>query len=66
MKSNFKDVLSQSLAELGNREMALRQELLEMRFEHAVGKLHNTSAVKLKRRDLARVLTAVNAKKVEA
>ena len=46
---------------------ALRQELLEMRFEHAVGKLLNSSSMKAKRREIARALTAAaNAKKNEA
>ena len=47
-------------------ESELRNELLQMRFEHAVGKLLNSASMKSKRRELARVLTAANAKKVEA
>ena len=38
---------------IGNK----RQELFNLRFQHATGQLENTAQLRLKRREIARILT---------
>lgn len=42
----------------------LRKELARLRFEHSLGKLKDTSRLKKKRRELARVLTEIRRKEI--
>lgn len=53
---------TRSLGEMREQEKQLRKELMEKRFEHATGKLLDTAKLKTLRKELARLLTAVNAK----
>lgn len=46
-----------SKAELDEKLSALKQKLLEYRFQAAVGRLQKPSEVKKARRDVARILT---------
>ena len=59
---SVKEMAKLSVLELKKREKDLRKELMDMRFEHAVGKLLNTAAPGNKRKELARLLTVLNAK----
>ena len=43
--------------ELERRLLETRQELFNLRFQHATGALDNTAAVKAVKRDIARLLT---------
>lgn len=54
---DFKELSKLDMAALKEREQGLRKEMMDMRFEAAVGKLLNTAAPKQRRVDLARVLT---------
>jgi large subunit ribosomal protein L29 len=50
-----------SQAELAELEQKTRKELFDLKFQHATGKLANTSELSAKRKELARILTARNA-----
>lgn len=43
--------------ELDEKEVSVREELFNLKFQHAIGKLENSSRLKTLRRDVARVLT---------
>ena len=46
---------------IGNK----RQELFNLRFQHATGQLEDTAAIKRAKRDLARALTVARERNVE-
>ena len=52
-----KDLQEQSDAELTRRLAELREELFNLRFQHATGRLDNPIRLRDVRRDIARVLT---------
>ena len=52
-----KDLRDLSNDELDRRLADTRQELFNLRFQSATGQLENTSQLKLKRREIARILT---------
>ncbi|MBE9503340.1 MAG: 50S ribosomal protein L29 [Proteobacteria bacterium] len=45
---------------LQKREAELREELFNLKFQHAIGKLENTSRLSVLRKDIAKVLTMKN------
>ncbi len=51
--------------ELGTRLAEARQELFNLRFQHATGQLENTGQLKEVRKNIARLLTVLNQKKQE-
>ncbi len=53
-----------SVDELLQKDTELRQELFNLRFQHATHQLENTSRVKLVRRDIARVKTIIREKEM--
>ncbi len=59
----LKELKALSVSELNKVETDLRKELMNVRFDHAVGKLLDTAAPSKKRKELARVLTLLQAKK---
>jgi large subunit ribosomal protein L29 len=61
-----KDINELTLDELNLRLRDLKQEALNLRLQKATGQLENSARIKLVRRDTARVLTALTAKKVLA
>jgi ribosomal protein L29 len=50
-----------SQAELAELEQKTRKELFDLQFQHATRKLANTSELSVKRKELARILTAKSA-----
>lgn len=57
-----------NLVELADHELEQklkqsREELFNLRFQHATGQLDNTARLKQVRRDIARILTIQNARK---
>ena len=42
-----------------------RQELFNLRFQHATGQLEDTAALRRAKRDLARVLTVARVRKID-
>ena len=59
MKAN--EVRDLSEEELTEKEGELEQELFNLRFQKATGQLGNTSIIKEKKKDLARVKTVLRA-----
>ena len=55
-----KDLVELGEEELEQRLKAAREELFNLRFQHATGQLENTSRLSEIRRDIARLLTIQN------
>ena len=60
--------LSKKLGEMSEEELVtkerdLREDYFKMKFQHGVGQLENTGRLNQVRKDIARVMTAKNAKK---
>ena len=60
--------LSRKLSEMSEEELMakesdLREDYFKLKFQHGVGQLDNTGRLSQLRKDIARVLTARNAKK---
>ncbi|MCX8032014.1 MAG: 50S ribosomal protein L29 [Thermoleophilia bacterium] len=59
---------AKDLIELGDDELAQRlkqsrEELFNLRFQHAAGQLENTSRLREVRRDIARIMTVQSARR---
>ena len=61
MKNNYKDL---SIAELNAEESKLRSELFNLTFQNKVGQLADTSRIRIVKKNIARVKTALNQKKL--
>jgi len=48
--------------ELKAKEISLKQELMNLRFQVRIGKLENPSRISLVRKDIARILTILKEK----
>ena len=59
MKNNYKDL---SVSELTAEESKLKSELFNLTFQNKVGQLQNTSRIRIVKKDIARVKTALKAK----
>lgn len=57
-----KELREMSVEELQAKEGELRQELFNLRFQHATGQLENTQRLPQVRKDLARVKTVLRQK----
>lgn len=60
---NMKTFASNSETELAEIESKTRKELFDLNFQHATRNLSNPMELKVKRRELARVLTAKNSRR---
>ncbi len=58
-----KDLMELGDDELAQRLKQSREELFNLRFQHAAGQLENTSRLRQVRRDIARILTVQSARK---
>ena len=61
MKNNYKDL---SISELNAEESKLRSELFNLTFQNKVGQLADTSRIRIVKKNIARVKTALNQKKL--
>ena len=61
-----KDINELTVDELNLRLRDLKQEALNLRLQKATGQLENSARIRLVRRETARVLTALTAKKALA
>ena len=61
MKNNYKDL---SINELNAEESKLRSELFNLTFQNKVGQLADTSRIRIVKKNIARVKTALNQKKL--
>lgn len=62
----MEEIKQMSDADLQERLEIAREELGSMRFNHSIAGLEDTNVLKLKRRDVARLLTEMNARKANA
>jgi large subunit ribosomal protein L29 len=58
----FEEIKDLTGDELRKKQMQLRDELFEMRMKHSLGQVGNALEIRARRRDLARVITALNMK----
>ncbi len=56
------EVRELDVGELEQRLAETRQELFNLRFQHATGQLENTGQLKEVRKNIARILTVLNQK----
>lgn len=63
-RQDLEKIRSKSLSQLKNEIQEKRQELLDFRLQAALGKLKNVKEVKLKRKDIARILTIIREKRI--
>ena len=61
MKNNYKDL---SVSELTAEESKLKSELFNLTFQNKVGQLADTSRIRIVKKNIARVKTALNEKKM--
>ena len=57
MKNNYKNL---SIQELSAEESKLRSELFNLTFQNKIGQLADTSRIRIVRKNIARVKTALN------
>lgn len=58
----FNDIKELTSSELRKRELALRGELFDARMKHTLGQLGNPIEIREKRKDMARLKTALHMK----
>ena len=61
MKNNYNNL---SVKELTAKEKDLRSELFNLTFQNKVGQLQDTSRIRIVKKNIARVKTALNEKKL--
>ncbi len=61
MKNNYKDL---SIKELNAEEAKLRTELFNLNFQNKVGQLADTSRIRIVKKNIARVKTALKQKEI--
>ncbi len=59
---NYSEIKDLTVEELRKRSKQLREEMFELKMKHSLGQVSNPIQIRFKRRDLARILTAMNAK----
>lgn len=64
MTNKKKDEKIKSISELKNVLKEAKNELFNLRLEKAQNKLKNTSAIFLKRKEIARILTSLREKEI--
>jgi large subunit ribosomal protein L29 len=57
-----KDIVELADEELAQRLKQSREELFNLRFQHAAGQLENTSRLRQVRHDIAKIMTAQSAR----
>jgi large subunit ribosomal protein L29 len=63
IKELRKKLREMSDEELAAKERDLREDYFKLKFQHGVGQLENTGRLNQVRKDIARVLTAMNVRK---
>ncbi len=58
----FTEIKDLTVDELRKRVHQLNEEMFELKMKHSMGQVSNPVEIRMKRRDLARVLTALNGK----
>lgn len=60
-----KELREMSLDEMMRKELDLKQELFNLRFQHGSGQLENTSRLQSVKRDIARLKTILRQKETQ-
>jgi len=58
----YSEIKDLTVEELCKRMSAMREEVFEMKMKHSLGQLADPVAIRLKRKDISRVQTALNVK----
>ena len=58
----FTEIKDLTVEELRKRSQQLREDMFQVKMKHALGQVSSPIEIRKSRRDLARVLTALNAK----
>lgn len=61
-----KDLLTQSTEELNNQLTTLKEELFNLRFQHATGQLENPLRIREVKKDYARIKTVLRGREINA
>jgi large subunit ribosomal protein L29 len=61
----MEEIKQMSDADLQERIDITREELSKLRFNHSIAGLENTDQLRLKRKDVARLMTELNARKAK-
>lgn len=61
---DVKELRDMDVPELGEKERQLKQEVFNLRFQHATGRIENLMRIRQTRRDLARVKTVQRQKTI--
>jgi large subunit ribosomal protein L29 len=62
MKMKFTEIKDLTVEELRKRSQQLREDMFQVKMKHSLGQVASPIDIRKARRDLARVLTALNAK----
>ncbi len=65
MVMKAKEIRELSQEELIQKEKDLREELFNLKFQHAIGQLENTMRIRQVKRDLARVKTILRERELQ-
>ncbi|MBP5410378.1 MAG: 50S ribosomal protein L29, partial [Lachnospiraceae bacterium] len=63
---NSKELRNLSVLELNDQLKELKEELFNLRFQHAINQLTNPVRINLVKKDIARVKTAIREKEIAA
>ena len=61
-----KEIRELTKEELSKKKKDIKEELFNLRFQHSSGQLENTARMKLLKKDVARIETAVRQKELNA
>jgi large subunit ribosomal protein L29 len=61
----FSELKKKSLEDLGKEATAIREEIWKLRFKQGINDLEDLHRIKMRKRDLARVLTALTQLKTQ-
>ena len=61
-----KELRDLSISELKEKQKQFKQELFNLRFQNAIGQLSNNGRIKEVKKSIARVLTIITEKEMEA
>jgi large subunit ribosomal protein L29 len=64
MRMNARELRELSLEELSDKHKQFKEELFNLRFQHAIGQLGNTGRIGDVKRSIARVLTVMREKEI--
>jgi large subunit ribosomal protein L29 len=66
MQMKAKDLQTQSTEELNNQLATLKEELFNLRFQHATGQLDNPIRIREVKKDYARIKTVLRGREINA